>query len=218
MHLVSRYNPPVKTPQPSTRSGTGPSDAALVVAARANEAWAKEALFRRYVQLVNGLAFRVIGRDEDLDDLVQDSFTEAWRSLHRLDNPQVFSSWLCSIVVRTAYKMLRRRKLMTALGLRHRDTIDLDGLISPAAPADVLVELRAIYALVETLPPTTRVAFVLRRVEGVGLEEIATMLGLSLATVKRRILDAERQLEQWCDANKQPLPATNTATGGSEGS
>jgi RNA polymerase sigma-70 factor (ECF subfamily) len=87
MHLVPRYNRPVKTPQPQTRSGSGPSDAALVVAARANESWAKEALFRRYVHLVNGLAYRVIGRDEDLDDLVQDSFTEAWRSLHRLDNP-----------------------------------------------------------------------------------------------------------------------------------
>jgi RNA polymerase sigma-70 factor (ECF subfamily) len=218
MHLVPRYNRPVKTPQPQTRSGSGPSDAALVVAARANESWAKEALFRRYVHLVNGLAYRVIGRDEDLDDLVQDSFTEAWRSLHRLDNPQVFSSWLCSIVVRTAHKLLRRRKLMSALGLRHRETIDLDALIAPSAPQDVLVELRAIYAMVETLPTMTRVAFVLRRVEGVGLEEIATMLGVSLATVKRRIADAERQLELWCVVNQQPLPGSEATTNASEGS
>ncbi len=218
MQVVARYNRQVKTPQPSTRSGSGPSDAALVVAACANEAWAKEALFRRYVHLVNGLAYRVIGRDEDLDDLVQDAFTEAWRSLRRLENPQVFSSWLCSIVVRTAHKMLRRRKLMTALGLRHRDNIDLDGLIDPSAPQDVLVELRAIYALVETLPSTTRVAFVLRRVEGVGLEEIATMLGVSLATVKRRIADAERQLEEWTALGQHSPSTTNPATGASEGS
>src|SRR5512145_3345344 len=115
------YTRPVSTSPANTRSGSGPSDAALVVAARANESWAKEALFRRYVQLVNGLAYRVIGRDADLDDLVQDSFIEAWRCLHRLDNPQVFSSWLSAIVVRTAHKLLRRRRLMNAIGLRHSD-------------------------------------------------------------------------------------------------
>jgi RNA polymerase sigma-70 factor (ECF subfamily) len=178
-----------------TRSGNGPTDAALVVAARANERWAKEALFRRYADLVNGLAYRVMGRDADLDDLVQDSFTEAWRSLHRLDNPQLFSAWISSIVVRTAHKVLRRRKLMNALGLRHPEPIDLDGLISQNAPPDVLVELKAIYQLVDTLPSTTRVAFLLRRVEGLKLEEIAEMLKVSLATVKRRIADAEAQLE-----------------------
>jgi DNA-directed RNA polymerase specialized sigma24 family protein len=57
-----------------------------------------------------------------------------------------------------------------------------------------LVELQAIYRLVDELPATTRVAFVLRRVEGMGLEEIAEMMKLSLATVKRRIQEAERLL------------------------
>ncbi|HMA95823.1 MAG TPA: sigma-70 family RNA polymerase sigma factor [Polyangiaceae bacterium] len=195
MATALSYNLRVLPSQPTTRSGSGPSDAALVVAARANESWAKEALFRRYVHLVNGLAFRVIGRDADLDDLVQDSFIEAWRSLHRLENPQVFSSWLSAIVVRTAHKMLRRRRLMTAIGLRQREPIDLDNLVSGNAPQDVQVELRAIYSLVETLSPSTRLALLLRRVEGLSLEEVASMLGVSLATAKRRIADAERQLE-----------------------
>lgn len=127
----------------------------------------------------------------------KDSFTEARRSLHRLDNPQAFSSWLCSIVIRTAHKLLRRRKLMTVLGLRQREAIDLDALIARLVPQNVLVELRAVYGLVETLSSTTRIAFILCRVEGVRLEEISGMLGISLATVKRRIADAERQLEKW---------------------
>jgi RNA polymerase sigma-70 factor, ECF subfamily len=218
MHLVPRYNSQMTTSQPTTRSGSGPSDAALVVAARADEAWAKEALFRRYAHVVNGLAYRLIGRDEDLDDLVQDSFVEAWRSLHRLDNPQAFGSWLCSIVVRTAHKLLRRRRLMSALGLRHRDSIELDTLIAPSAPQDVLVELRAIYALVETLPPMARVAFLLRRVEGVGLDEIADMLGVSLATVKRRIAAVDRQLTAWSAVHQQPIESISRATTGLEGS
>ena len=181
-------------PNPSTKSGAGPSDAALVVAARADERWAKEALFRRYAGMVNGLAYRLIGRDADLDDLVQDCFAEAWRSLGRLDAPQAFAAWLASIVARTAHKMLRRRRLMTRLGLRRKEPVKLETLISPYAPPDARAELLAVYRVVDSLPPTTRVAFLLRRVEGLQIEEIAGVLRTSQATVKRRIQDAENHL------------------------
>ena len=178
----------------STKSGSGPTDAALVIASRADEHWAKEALFRRYAAKVNGMGIRLIGRDTELDDLVQDAFTEAWRSLHKLDAPQAFGAWLDAIVVRTAHKMLRRRKLATRLGLRRSEPLDFDQLISPTAPPDVRSELVAIYNLVESLPAPTRIAFILRRVEGTPLEDIAHALGVSLATAKRRIADAERLL------------------------
>jgi RNA polymerase sigma-70 factor, ECF subfamily len=195
------YNHTVGFPNLSTKSGAGPSDAALVVAARANEQWAKEALFRRYVSMVNGLAYRLVGRDADLDDLVQDSFAEAWRSLGHLDAPQAFGAWLGSIVVRTAHKLLRRRRLLTRLGLRRPDPVLLEQLVSAGAPPDARAELLSIYRLVESLPSTTRVAFVLRRVEGLPLEEIASLLGVSLATVKRRVTDAEQRLQE---ANSLP--------------
>jgi RNA polymerase sigma-70 factor (ECF subfamily) len=178
----------------STKSGAGPTDAALVVAARAEEPWAKEALFRRYVAMVNGLGYRLLGHDADLEDLVQDSFVEAWRSLPKLEQPQAFGSWLGSIVIRTAHKMIRRRRIATRLGLRRSEPIDVDALIAPTAPPDARSELKAIYRLVESLPTSTRTAFVLRRVEGLPLDDIAKALGTSLATVKRRIADAEQRL------------------------
>jgi RNA polymerase sigma-70 factor (ECF subfamily) len=113
----------------ATRSGIGPTDAALVVAARAGEDWAREALFRRHAHMVAGMAFRLLGRDEEVDDLVQDSFVEALRSLDRLQTPQAFASWLASIVVRTSSKVIRRRRLLTRLGLRRNDAaIDIDAL------------------------------------------------------------------------------------------
>lgn len=195
----------VALPNSSTRSGAGPTDAALVVAARADEPWAKEALFRRYIAMVNGLGYRLLGRDSDLEDLVQDSFIEAWRSLPRLEQPQAFGSWLGSIVIRTAHKMIRRRRLAVRLGLRRSEPIDVETLIAPTAPPDVRSELKAIYRAVESLPATTRTAFILRRVEGLPLDEIAQSLGTSLATIKRRIADAERRLtsenpSQWGDS------------------
>ncbi len=180
--------------EPRTRSGAGPSDTALVVAARAGEQWAQEALFRRYARMVNGLAFRLMGRDADVEDLVQDSFVEALGALSRLENPAAFSSWMGSIVVRTAHKRLRRRRIAERLGLRRATPVDVDALVSPRVPPDVAVELRAIYLVLDRLPVEARIALVLRRVEAMSIPEIAEQMKLSPATVKRRIADAERLL------------------------
>jgi RNA polymerase sigma factor (sigma-70 family) len=175
-------------------SDAGPSDAALVAAARLGEGWAHEALYRRYARMVNGLAWRLMPGDSDLDDLVQDAFIQAFGALDRLADPAVFSSWLGAITIRTAHKRLRRKRLKMRLGLARRDPVDLDAVISSAAPPDVASELRALYRLLDELPVEARVALVLRRVEGMQLAEIAEQMGLSLATVKRRLDAAEVKL------------------------
>jgi RNA polymerase sigma-70 factor (ECF subfamily) len=192
MVAVVRYLEPVNAD--ATRSGIGPSDAALVTAARAGEAWATEALFRRHAAMVNGLAYRLLGRDADVDDVVQESFVQALARLDALREPQAFAGWLASIVVRTVSKVLRRRKLMNRLGLRRDEPLDVDALIGRSAPADAVAELRAIYGVVDAMPVKVRVPLLLRRVEGLGLEEIAERTGASLATVKRRIAEGEELL------------------------
>lgn len=185
----------VRALDPTTRSGAGPSDAALVLAARAGEAWAQEALFRRHAPMVNGLAYRLMGRDADVDDLVQESFVQAFGGLHRLEDPQSFAKWLGSIVVRTASKVLRRRRLLSRLGLRRStEPVDVDTVAARVAGPDVAAELRRTYERLERLPVDQRVALVLRRVEGMALDEVAAAMGVSLATAKRRIAAAEAAL------------------------
>src|SRR5262245_60865913 len=107
--------------EPLTLSRAGPSDAALVLAARAGEAWARESLFRRYRQMVYGLAFRLTGGSVHVDDLVQESFVRALRSLHKLRDPQSFARWLGSVVVFTASKMRRHERMRRRLGLAHHE-------------------------------------------------------------------------------------------------
>ncbi len=187
----------------ATRSHAGPSDAALVLAARAGEAWAQEALFRRHAPMVNGLAFRLMGRDSDVDDLVQDAFVTAFARLNALDDPQAFAAWLGSIVVRTAGKVIRRRVLLERLGLRRRrEPVDIDAVATRVAGPDVAAELRRIYERLERLPAEQRIAFLLRRVEGMDLQEIATTTGVSLATAKRRIAAAQQAVERWADRER----------------
>lgn len=173
-----------------------PTDAALVIAARAGEEWAREALFRRYARLALALAYRILPYDADIDDLVQDSFLYAFQRLNVLTNPQAFQAWLSAIVVRTAGKRLRRRKLQIRLRLRSNEPLDVDQMVSRAAPPDVAAELRAVYALLETLPVEERIALVLRRVERLELPEIAEQMGLSVSTIKRRLNAAEARLER----------------------
>jgi RNA polymerase sigma-70 factor (ECF subfamily) len=179
---------------PTTRSGAGPSDAALVVAARAGEGWAQEALFARHGRMVLGLSQRVLAGREEADDLAQDAFLYALTHLDKLQNPQAFASWIATIVVRTASKRLRSRRLLIRLGLRRSEPVDVEALVSPTAPADVAAELHRLYRTLADFPAEERVALVLRRVEGLELTEIAAHMGLSLATVKRRIAAAERRL------------------------
>jgi RNA polymerase sigma-70 factor (ECF subfamily) len=175
----------------------GPSDTTLVLAARAGEKWAQEALFKRHARTVNGLAYRLLGRDEEVDDLVQEAFLAALRSLDRLENPQAFAAWLCSILVRTAHKTLRRRAMLTRLGLRRSTPIDPDVVVSRNAPPDVRSELEAIYGVLERMRPEVRVALVLNRVEGLSVPEISDRMGLSVSTVKRRLAAGERRLDQY---------------------
>jgi RNA polymerase sigma-70 factor (ECF subfamily) len=168
-----------------------------VVAARAGEAWAQEALFRRHAPRLNGLAFRVMGRDDEIDDLVQDTFIAALGALDRLEKPDAFASWASGILVRQAYKKIRRRRMLARLGLgRAATTIDLDELVAPTATPERAAEIRSLYAVIEAMPADVRVPLVLHRVEGLGLDEVASLMELSLATVKRRIAEGHATLQQ----------------------
>jgi RNA polymerase sigma-70 factor (ECF subfamily) len=178
----------------STKSGAGPTDAALVIAARAGERWAQEALFERHARRALGLAQRVLGTSTDAEDVLQDAFVHALNRLHKLDNPQAFVAWLTTLVIHTAQKRLRRQRLLERLGIRTLEPIDPDTLLAPGAPPEVTSELRSLYAAVSGMPSEERIALVLRRVEGMELQEIAAHMQLSLATVKRRLKAAEIHL------------------------
>ena len=83
---------------------------------------------------------------------------------------------------------------MSRLGLRTSQPIVIDELIAPAAPLEAMLALGAIYRILETLPAKTRIALVLRRVEGRQLDEVAQLMGASLASVKRWLAQADRAL------------------------
>jgi RNA polymerase sigma-70 factor (ECF subfamily) len=176
--------------------GVLPTDAVLVAAARGGERWAHEALFRRHMPLALGLAYRLLGSDHELDDVVQEAYFRAFRGLHGLRDAQAFPSWLAGIVVRCVQQLLRRRRLLVRLGLRPVVPVDPDLSLAPTASPEVVHALRRIYTVLDALGAQARVVLVLRRVEGYSIPEIASLMDCSLSTVKRRLGEAEVALAE----------------------
>jgi len=181
----------LKSP-PSARA----TDAELIRSILDGDSAAAEVLFRRHYVMVADLAFRLLGGDAEVDDVAQDAFVEALRSLSRLENPQAFASWICSILVRVVGKRLRRRRLFERLGLRRHEAMDVDAFASPSCPEEAAAELRAVYRVLGQLSTEARLVLILRRVEGLTIEETAERMQLSMATVKRRLADAEARLSE----------------------
>jgi RNA polymerase sigma-70 factor (ECF subfamily) len=173
-----------------------PADAELIRSILQGDRDSAEVLFRRHHSMVAGLAFRLLGGDAEVDDVAQDAFVEALRSLSRLKNPQAFASWIGSIVVCVVGKRLRRRRLLERLGLRRREAIEVDAFVSPSCPEEVASELRAVYRVLARLTTEARLALILRRIEGLTVEETAERMQLSMATVKRRLKEAEARLTE----------------------
>jgi RNA polymerase sigma-70 factor (ECF subfamily) len=171
-------------------------DAALVARVANHDAVAFELLYRRHAAFALNLAVRIQGSTQDVEDVVHDAFLRAHQRLAELRDVAAFRAWLGSIVVRLVRTRLRRRRLLSVLGLANPDPVDLEAIASQDANPESRAELAQIYALLQTLPPDERIAWTLRHVERHRLEGVAELTGCSLATAKRRIAKAQRYLEQ----------------------
>lgn len=182
----------------SELSVSEPSDEELVGRAQRGDGWAEEALFRRHIGRATQIAMRLLGRGSEAEDAIQDSFVIALEQLPKLRDGAAFRSWLLRIVVHQAHRRYRKRRMLARLGFVAHD--DLDSLVSQGknglAP-DVRTELARLDQILKKLSSHDRFAWMLRHVEGCRLEEVADACGCSLATVKRRIANADARVRQY---------------------
>lgn len=172
-----------------------PSDADLVARALVGERFAFQLLYRRHVTSIAERVTRLLARSGEAEDVVQDAFVAAFRDLRQLSEPMRFGHWLMGIAVHQAHRRFRRRRLLARFGLdRGVDDARLEQVVDPAAAPDVRLELARLDGALGRLPAEPRLAWMLRYVEGCGLEELAEQCGCSLATAKRRIARADERL------------------------
>ena len=171
-------------------------EARWVVRAQAGYLPAQEVLFRRHFAAVRQRVYRLLGPDAEIDDVVQEAFMKAFEGIGRLEEPRAFGAWLSTIAVHLADRRLRRRRLLRRLGFVAADdgAASTSAVPSPGVSPAVAAEARVVYSMLDRLPTEARVAFLLARVEGMTLPEVAAQMKLSERTVKRRIALAEAQL------------------------
>lgn len=163
----------------------------------ADELLTFEAVFRTHVQFVERVALRVLGRRSEVDDVVQDVFVTVLDRLGELREPKAVRGWLAVITARTAHRRLRSRRMKIWLGID--GDYDYTQLADPAATAQDRVLITQLYRALDQLPASHRLAWTLRHIEGLELDEVARACKCSRATTKRWIAAADALLRKEAD-------------------
>lgn len=200
MNPSARRATPAAPPSPRSNLRALPcegrvGDAELVERARRGDRSAEDAIFRRHVGAVAGLALRLLRHRADMEDVVQETFVIALEKLKELRDGGALRPWLMQITVSLVRRRLRRRRLLGFVGLNRSEAdAPLDALASEALDPEACAELAALDRALAALPAEDRIAWVLRYVEGEAMEDVAFACGCSLSTAKRRIAAADTRV------------------------
>jgi RNA polymerase sigma-70 factor, ECF subfamily len=181
----------VKMVSISSPSLTGTDDAQLVRELQARQPAATEQFYARFAQPVRALLFRILGRDSELEDTVQEVFVRAIESIARLRDAAALRSWVMGITVRTARIRLQSRKRRRWLSFFASD--ELPEVASSDVGPEIREALSALSRVLDELPTDERIAVVLRFGERMTISEAAASCGVSLSTFKRRLQRGERR-------------------------
>jgi len=174
------------------KSSEALSDEELVRRALTGDRWGREMLYRRHAGSLLAMTVRLLANRGEAEEIVQDTFVTAFEQLGTLREPGAVRGWLGQIAVNLVRRRFRRGRLMRFLGLdRGADDATLEALADPGVSSDQRAELALVDRLLRGMRPALRLAWMLRRVDGLELGEVASLCGCSLATVKRRIAGAD---------------------------
>lgn len=171
-------------------------DVNLVSAARSGDTDAFEELIRRHQLAAFRVALRMLGSPADAEDATQEALVQVWRALPSFRSDSAFTTWLYRIVMSRCLNAIAARR--PAFELRDDER---DRRPGPLETAEAHAHLEDLKQAVVRLTPEQRAPLVLREFEGLSYEEIAEVLGISLAAVKGRLhrarLDLLEDMSRW---------------------
>jgi len=186
----------------------------LLEQAREGQEQAFAQLVEAHSEKLLGLAWRLVGRRDEAEEIVQEAFLRLFRTLPSFRGDSRLGTWLFRTVSRLAIDHLRREQLKRRIFFfrsgapEQADPMDLAA--DPAAsPQDRLLARETAERLMRTLnrlPPQQKAVFVLRHQEERPLKEIAATLGLEEGTVKTHLHRAVGRLRQEFREGKEKSP------------
>lgn len=195
-------------------------DEVLVREAVAGDREAYHVLFQRYHRRVVGLAYDILRVREDAEDVAQEAFVKAYVSLKEFKGESSFYSWLYRIVynlsIDTKRKVTRRGGPAEQLeeGNLHEAPGFVAAVESPHASLYRRQQNEQIRKALSEISEEHRAVVMLREIDGLSYEEIASVTGLSLGTVMSRLHYARKKLQK---VLAEFAPSEGTPSARSEG-
>ncbi|MDQ3198028.1 MAG: sigma-70 family RNA polymerase sigma factor [Verrucomicrobiota bacterium] len=189
-------------------------DQPLVARAQAGDATAFDDLVVKYSPRLYGLIYNMTSNHEDTNDMLQDVFAKAYKSITGFRGRSSFYTWIHTIAVNMTLNFLKKRGRRYYLSLDDVDTsiqndkefIELTSTSSPVREADLgELQLRLNEAMMK-LSDEHRAVVTMFHIQGMPHAEISKILGVSEGTVRSRLFYANRQLQNYLDEfRKNPV-------------
>jgi RNA polymerase sigma-70 factor (ECF subfamily) len=157
-----------------------------------------EELVRKYNRFGGAIAYGILGDFQLAEDVVQDAFIKAYKSLRGLREPEKFQVWFGGIVKKRAIDVLRQRRSAEFRTVSLDAGLEVSASDSmPVAEEIVRSERRQkVLDAIEDLPEADRLVVVLKHMEGLSYEEIANITGSSVGAVESRLFRARQALKR----------------------
>jgi len=190
---------------------TAPADdLASIEAARRGDPRALRRLYDVHRDRVRAYLYRLLGRDAELDDLVQVVFAKAFMSLGSFRGESKVSTWLYRIAINCARNHLRGRgrrlKMLGALEIFARSCGGEAERRDPGAASEAIL-------LLQQIRPDQREIFVLYHHEGLTLQEISDVTEAPISTVSDRLARARRELQRLAERRRPRAVPSDRKTG-----
>ena len=171
------------------------NDNTLIYRAQTGDEGAFTDLMREYYPLVYTIVIRIVDNPHDVEEVVQDTFFNAYRGLTQLEDAVKFKSWLAEIARNCARQWVRKRRINTV----SLDEVDEQVLQTQDSPDERLIQLEQrelIRRTIETLPQKDRDIARAFYLEGASYDELTSTHGLSDKAISFRLSRAKQQLSK----------------------
>ena len=184
------------------------ADDVIVERVRAGDAGLYEILIRRHNQRLYRAIRAILRRDDEVEDVMQQVYVDAYKHLDQFRGTAKFSTWLTRIAVNRAIRSGHSTRKSLAIVTPDSAHHAIEQATAPELDPEHTMygqELQTILeSLIDQLPDSFRVVFVLREVEGLSTAETADCLSINEDTVKTRLHRAKRLLREQLDRRLGP--------------
>lgn len=166
-------------------------DLELVKLCQTGDTTAFDRLVRRHQDRIYRLVYKMLGGSHESDDIAQDIFLKAYKSIKNFRCQSSFSTWLTQIAVNQCINHLKSRNRFLSFGLfskRHS--------VEPQDVAERNEKRERVYQAVNSLPLKQKTVIILHYFENYSCEEVAEILKCSVGTVKSRLFYARMELKE----------------------